>query len=304
MLSVDPRQGSFFDLSQRTKLRLSGADRIRFVNGQITNDVRKATETAAIAACVLNAKGKLNAHIYVSVDGDSIVIDVDGVLREVLQSRLERYLIADDVQIDDITETFALFHVVTASPPSIALAKTVSANRYGLPGFDLWVDVHKAAQVKAALTTAVSFCDDKCAEQFRIEQGVPRWGSELTEDTIPIEANLEESCIDYAKGCYIGQEVISRMKMSGQRNKGLYGLVGKQNEPLVAAMKLWSVTKETKEAGWLTSTTWSDRLGKHIALGYVKRPFNQIGAELHSGTAQGSQIGVKIVDLPIDSTGL
>jgi folate-binding protein YgfZ len=133
---------------------------------------------------------------------------------------------------------------------------------------------------------------------FRIEQGIPRWGRELTEDTIPVEANLEESCIAYTKGCYIGQEVISRMKMSGQRNKGLYGLVAEEDSELAAGMKLFPTPGREKEAGWLTSATWSDRLGKHIGLCYVKRPFNQLGAELHAAAADGPAVTVKIVNLP------
>ena len=82
-------------------------------------------------------------------------------------------------------------------------------------------------------------CDAESAEVFRIEQGVPVWGAELTEDIIPVEANLEECCIDYGKGCYIGQEVISRMKMSGQRNKTLCGLVASDDVAFRPGMKVY-----------------------------------------------------------------
>jgi folate-binding Fe-S cluster repair protein YgfZ len=89
----------FFDLSARAKLRLTGADTFRFINGQITNDLRKLSETAAIEACVLNAKGKLNAHIFIAALGETFLIDAEPELREMLRARLERYVIADDVQI-------------------------------------------------------------------------------------------------------------------------------------------------------------------------------------------------------------
>src|SRR2546421_11281886 len=89
----------FFDLSARVKLRISGADRLRFLNGQLTNDIRKATETKAIEACVLNAKGEMDAHLFAHAQPNSFLLDADLALQSTLQTRLERYIIADDVQI-------------------------------------------------------------------------------------------------------------------------------------------------------------------------------------------------------------
>src|SRR6059058_875707 len=117
----------FLDLSTRAKLRITGTDRFRFLNGQITNDLRGASETAAIEACVLNAKGKLDAHIFVAVVGESFLIDAEPELRETLRARLERYVIADDVQIEDETEEFSLFHVFTEEPPPPDSGRIVSA---------------------------------------------------------------------------------------------------------------------------------------------------------------------------------
>jgi len=187
---------------------------------------------------------------------------------------------------------------------SIAAAKHISANRFGLPGFDLWIETEQSGGVKSELSNSLPLCDQKCTEQFRIEQGIPIWGRELTEDTIPVEANLEGSCIDYEKGCYLGQEVISRMKMSGQRNKTLCGLVSLPGAPIEAGMKLYPMAAEKKEVGWITSAISSDRLGQHIALGYVRRPFNILGAELgaldSNNPAASGLVRVKIVELPFN----
>src|SRR5437870_13579190 len=113
----------FFDLSPRAKLRLTGADRIRFLNGQMTNDVRKAGAEATQESCVLNAKGHLDAHLFLFATPNEIWIDADEELREQLQARLERYVIADDVTIEDVTDQFALFHVLGESEPKISGAK-------------------------------------------------------------------------------------------------------------------------------------------------------------------------------------
>ncbi len=85
-------RGIFLDLSGRTKLRVTGTDRFRFLNGQITNDLRKTTEKVAIEACVLNAKGKINAHIFVSALGECFSVDAEPELRETLRTRMERYV--------------------------------------------------------------------------------------------------------------------------------------------------------------------------------------------------------------------
>ena len=285
----------FVDLSARVKLRLTGADGFRFLNGQITNNLNKAGERAAIQASLLNAKGKLSAHVFISKEGDGAsLLDADPELREDLPARLERYIIADDVQLEDLTEKFSIFHVIDESQPVITSStRTLTANRFGFPGWDIWSANEDASQIRQQLTNNFAFCDNACAEVIRIEQGIPRWGRELTGEIIPVEANLEQSSIDYAKGCYIGQEVVSRMKMSGQRNKSLCGLVSLSGAALKSGTHVTNATDAAKDIGWITSATKSTRLGKEIALGYVKRGYNTAGTNLQAG-----DVPIEVVDLP------
>ena len=289
---------AFFDLSARVKLRVSGSDRLRFLNGQLTNDVRKATDTTALEACVLNAKGKMEAHLFAHAKGDSFILDANPALQSILQARLERYIIADDVQIEDVTAQLSIFHVIDGSPPNLSIpARIVSVDRFGRAGHDIWCETTQHDQVATGLSKAFDHCDENCAEVFRIEQGIPRWGRELTGDIIPVEANLEQRCIDYEKGCYIGQETISRMKMSGQRNKQLCGLVSVKNVPLAPGMRL--IAPEGKEIGWITSATRSG--AREIALAYVKRGFNSVGTTLEATSAADATVSVEVVDLPFES---
>src|SRR6266498_1886812 len=293
----------FLDLSERAKFRITGTDRLRFLNGQITNDLRKASETSAIEACILNAKGKTDAHIFVSASGESFLVDAAADLRETLKARLERYMIADDVQIEDVTDQFSLFHVVSQQSPALESGRIVSVRRFAEPGWDIWVDAGQHGAVLQELSLRWTLCDSGAAEVMRIEQGIPRWGRELTGEIIPVEANLEQRTIDYQKGCYIGQEVISRMKMSGQTNKRLCGLISVDDIPLQPGMKLVPPsTPGGKEVGWITSAARSER--KEIAIGYVKRGFNNVGTKLDVVTtgdsaSKGSQpIRVEVVPLP------
>jgi len=287
----------FFDLSSRVKLRVSGADCVRFLNGQLTNDICKASESRALEACVLNAKGKMDAHLFAHADGDSFLLDADAALRSFLQARLEKYIIADDVQIEDVSERLSIFHVIGRAPAKLSVAvRIVETDRFGRPGHDIWSDTADHDRVVAELGKEFDFCDDKCAGVFRIEQGVPRWGRELTNEIIPVEANLEKRCIDYEKGCYIGQETISRMKMSGQRNKQLCGLVSLNDSPLASGTKLFPIDAEKKEIGWITSAARSG--DREIALAYVKRGFNSVGSKVEARSGETGAIPAEIVDLP------
>jgi tRNA-modifying protein YgfZ len=285
---------AFFDCSRRVKVRITGADASRFLNGQITNDLRKATAASAIQASILSAKGKLSAHVLVSMDNDgAFLLDADSELREELPARLERYIIADDVQVEDVTDQFSILHFLGERPTVATLSRTVASERFGSAGWDFWSVRAPEAELREPFSERFVFCDDVCAENFRIERGIPRWGRELTNEIIPVEANLEASSIDYEKGCYIGQEVISRMKMSGQRNKRLCGLVSISGAPLTPVIRLTSETEAGKEAGWITSATKSDRLESEIALGYVKRGFNETGTHLLAG-----EVAVQVAPLP------
>ena len=302
MMAIQTRQAAFLDLSGRTKLRITGSDRLRFLNGQVTNAVDKATGIAAIEACVLNAKGKINAHIFVSAAPDCFFLDAESELRETLSARLERYVIADDVQIEDITDRWSIFHVLSRTPLDLSNCRTVFVRRFLEPGWDAWAESATHDAVVQQLSSRFDLLDSSAAKVTRIEQGIPRWGRELTEEIIPIEANLEERTIDYDKGCYIGQEVISRMKMSGQTNKRLCGLISLHDFPLRADMKLASASAKGKEAGWITSAARSLRIGKEIALGYVKRGFNDPGTRLEAFTLENTgelaTIPIEVASLP------
>jgi folate-binding protein YgfZ len=288
----------FFDLSARTKLRVTGADRIRFLNGQTTNDVRQASADATQESCVLNTKGHLDAHIFLFATPNEIWIDADAELREQLQGRLERYIIADDVVVENASEEFGLFHVLGESKPErVEATFCIRSRRVGCDGWDLWIESARVKEATDALLAAYQPANEKDWERVRIENGIPRWGRELTPDIIPPEANLAERAINYEKGCYIGQEVISRIKMSGQLRQRLCGIVS--NKPLLAGMEL---RQETKVIGRITSATFSHQMNSNIALAIIKRGYNEPGRIL--ATSNGAvQTNVEVVALPMNRQG-
>ena len=288
-----------FELGGRMQFRLSGADRVRYLNGQVSNDVRRlASRPEAFAACLLTARGKMNALLWISAGAEALRLDAepgDGERREELLMRLERYIISDDAEVTDVTESAGLRHVIGADAAARlgtlpGGVEAIPARRYGVPGVDLHGPREAVAAV--ALPQGTLAVDAETAETFRIEAGLPRWGAELDETTIPAEARLDEGAIDFHKGCYIGQEVISRIRSVGHVNRLLYGFVS--GEPLEAGMTLAGTGEEApgREAARITSACWSFVLEKWVALGYLRRGIDT-GA-LHNGAQK-----VEARELPI-----
>jgi folate-binding protein YgfZ len=286
---------SFRDLSSEVLLRVTGSDRVRFLNGQTTNDVRKANAEWAQESCVLNAKGHLDAHLFLFATPDAVWMSADAELRYTLRERLERYVIADDVAIEDMTDDFALIHILSERPPQgFEFEFCVRSRRLASDGLDVWISPNKKAKALVALTAAYEPMSEAEWETLRVEEGIPAWGRELTPEIMPPEANLAERAIDYDKGCYIGQEVISRMKMSGQARQRLCGVVGEGDREFTRGMDL---SAGEKVVGRITSAVFSERLNSPIALAMIKRGFNEAGTDL-AAFSNGARINVRVASLP------
>ena len=261
------------DLSKRAKFRVTGEDRVRYLNGQVSNDVRKVSSKETISACVTTAKGKLEGLIWISEDtsSDSLLIDGDPELREPLLMRLSKYIISDDVEILDITDDYQLIHELDAESDESA-----KSNRFCNIGTDHWIK-------GGDLVDGSNWMSDESLEEYRIKQGVPKWGYELNSNTLPQEALLERTSIDFHKGCYVGQEIISRIKSVGRVNRLLVGLTFSEGSLPEPGWEL--LDNEDNKIGEVTSVCSNDN--EIIGLGYVKtgkNPFktNNTKKDLHN----------------------
>ena len=292
----------------RTILFLKGADRVRYLNGQVTSNVSALHTNHTQPACVTTAKGRLCAEIMIAALADSLVVDADAALRESLPPRLERYIVADDVELHDASDEWRLLHFLppqhheasTAPPSKIASLYPRAARRFGRDGFDILAPVADAAGTIASLAEAYVVIEESMAETLRIEAGTPRWGHELGEDTLPPEAGLDRTHIDYHKGCYIGQEVISRLKSVGHVNRHLAGLISDTDAPLAAGMSVFHEASAA-QIGALTSAAYSFALERSIALGYLKRGSSADGLIARSAESNGAEIRVAVRPLPFAS---
>jgi tRNA-modifying protein YgfZ len=302
------------DLTERARFRVSGADRLRFLNGQLTNDIVGLQPGNTRYACALTAKGKLCADLYITSSAEAFYLDTVAILGSPLLARLERYLIADDVLIEDVTADSGLFHCLnrSAEKPFLSGLQTAFAssqkdkfpffvsqsNRFAYQGIDLWFPLADKAFVLQTLNEDPLTAD--LAESLRIERGIAVWGNELSENVIPIEAGLQDRAISYTKGCYLGQEVISRIKSVGHVNRHLRGLVPTDNILLKQGDKLLADAQSMKEVGSITSVGKSSKSGGAIALGYVKRGHDQPGSVLKLARNNILIGSVQVNTLPLD----
>ena len=292
-----PVRGGLADLSDRVKLLLTGADRVRYLNGQVTSNVPKLAAGQTQPACVTTAKGRLCAEVLITALDDALCIDAEAALRATLPARLERYIIADDVTLEDVTETRALLHFIGPPPSAFDSARCIRARRFGRDGWDVQLPTGDFAVMKAALFSQHLLLDEALLETLRIEAGLPRWGRDIGEDTLPPEAGLDRTHIDYHKGCYIGQEVISRLKSVGHVNRHLTGFVAADGPPPAVGASIFAPGEE-RAVGTITSAAFSFALEKPVALGYLKRGSPTSGLVARPADATGPEARIAVHPLP------
>jgi len=319
------------DLSFRGRVCLTGADRVRLLNGQVTNNVKDLRVGQGCYAALVTAKGKLESDLNVYALENELLLDFEPGLTAAITQRLEKYIIADDVQIVDAAPHYGLlsvqgpksdaavlalglvldlpakpFQFVTVHDATLGEIYVMNHPRTGASGFDLFVPVPALGAVMDKLIAAAKdaggrACGWQALEMARIEAGIPRFGADMDDTNLAPEAGIEERAISYSKGCYIGQEVIARIRTYGQVTKALRGL--RLADDLKALpVKGDKLFRDGKEVGYITSALASPALKANIALGYVRKESNQIGIELVLKTAHGES-PAKIVDIPFVLNG-
>src|SRR6478752_7040091 len=256
--------------ADRGVLAVSGADRASWLQGLLTNDVGALTENEPVYAAYLTPQGRMTTDMFVVARGDRILLDVPAPLAASLRDRLDALVFSEDVQIADESATFWVWTIVSADAFRDVIADTLPVEFQALPAIDL----------------------DTC-EVLRIERGVPRFLADMTDETIPLEAGIEDRAISFTKGCYVGQEIIVRVthRGGGRVAKKLVQWVGDETAPVVPLPDA-KITSFDKDIGRVTSAAFSPGKGRVVGLGYVHRDY----------TSSGTEVTIVWKDAPIKAT--
>jgi folate-binding protein YgfZ len=318
------------DRSARGKLVVSGADRRSYLHALLTNDIAALSAGHGCYAAYLTPQGRMIADMRVFDLGDVLLLDVDAGVKDSLLQQFDQFVFSEDVRFGDVTEAFAeagVYGPGSAQPVADALrllgaqapgaaalaglpeyanarleaagqAVVLAASRdFAELGFDLFCERALADRLRRALVEAgADEVPAEVADAMRIERGRPLFPVDMNGETIPLEAGIERRAISFTKGCYPGQEIITRVlhRGHGRVAKKLVGLVLAAEQPASAGDP---IRAGEREVGAVTSSAWSAALDRPVALGYVHRDF------LAPGTAvevvhEGAVVAATVTETP------
>ena len=307
-------------VAPRTAIGVSGRDRAAYLQGLLTNDIQALTQGTGCYAAWLTPQGRMLTDLHLFESGDMILLDVPTSELLATMQRLDQFLFSEDVQLADLSD--ALKAVWVHGPAAASVLEQVLAgvseveaqaearglhtwpeyhnaratfadapvvvarvSQLGVPGFCVYIEPARAAELQRTLVAAGAVeAGEDAIQAARIEAGYPLFGLDMTPDTIPLEAEIEDRAISLTKGCYVGQEVIIRVLHRG------HGRVAKK----LVALRIDGGLPERgakifagdKDAGAVTSAAHSPRFGS-IALGYLHRDFVAPGTSVAVDTPSG-----------------
>ena len=276
---------AWLDLSARGKIKLTGEDRARLLHAMTTNHIQQLTPGTGCYAFFLNDKGRILSDANILCRPDHFLLDLEPDAREKIYQHLDHFIIADDVTLEDATPQLATIAVEgpkvaevlqQAGAPipeteysTIDWGSRVVArlNSTGSIGFFIFVPMAEKSEFIAQIEAAGAVAAD--AEAFRVvrlEHGKPRYGEDISERFLAQEAN-QPRALHFSKGCYLGQEIVERVRSRGQIHRVLMPLALDSKTPPEPGAKLQ--TADSKEAE-ITSAAYSPALDKVVALAYVR----------------------------------
>jgi folate-binding protein YgfZ len=274
-------RAAWLDLSARGKIKLTGEDRARLLHAMSTNHIQQLTPGSGCYAFFLNDKGRVLADANILCRPEYFLLDVEPEAREPLYQHLDRYIIADDVTLEDVTDATATIAVEGPSAADVLLragapipeadyasldwdqALIARLNSTGSPGFFIFAPAPGKSALIARLEAAgAEPADAESARIVRLEHGKARYGEDITDRFLAQEAN-QPHALHFSKGCYLGQEIVERVRSRGQIHRVLKPLILEMTAPPAQGTKL-------EDASEIMSAAYSPALGKVVALAYVR----------------------------------
>jgi folate-binding protein YgfZ len=309
-----------YDLSGRAKIAVTGGDRVRWLNGMVSNNIRDLAPGQGVYAFLLNAQGRIQADLYVFQRGDSLLVDTERGQRDKILQLFDHYIISDDVEIADISDQLTALglsgpesrHVlerVGISVPDLGPLEfcvpkcdcacdclqciVVRGDDPAGTSYEIWLAPDKLKSTWDALVAAgATAVGSRALELRRIGFGIPQFGVDIRERDLPQETG-QTRALNFTKGCYLGQEIVERVRSRGAVHRQFTAFVVEGTLPEPGA-KILASEKDEKEVGEITSSAILPLPGgdRVVALGYLRR--EAAGKDLRAGTAK-----LKPASLPI-----
>jgi folate-binding protein YgfZ len=303
------------------QLAVAGSERATYLQGLLTNDIPALLPGTGCYSAWLTPQGRMLTDMDVLESGDMILLDLPAGEADATLARLDQFLFSEDVQLSALDGSLsavrlhgpaaagivdrAVAGIDAASWSNYQLAKgrfqegpvvVARIDQLGVPGYSIYLEPAREASLRAALSEAGAIdAGREAIDAARIEAGFPVFGLDMTTDTIPLEAGIEQRAISFSKGCYVGQEVIIRVLHRG------HGRVARKlvalrldAEGATAGARLFA---GDKDIGWITSAAVSPSVGP-IALGYVHRDFLEAGTRVVVGAGE-RPVGAVVSALPL-----
>jgi len=296
-------------LIDRALLSLTGEDRVRWLNGMVTNNIRDLAAGNGVYAFLLNPQGKIQADLYAFNLGDRLLVETGASQIPTVRQIFDRYIIMDDVEVEDLSEKFAVIGVAGSKSESTLKAsltardsthsslkslqfaeltwngiqlRLIRGDNPAVPTYEIHLKSEDAAAAWAALLQAgASEIHNDALESFRIASGIPKFGKDIRERDLPQETR-QERALHFTKGCYIGQEIVERVRSRGAVHRGLVGF-----EITGEVSPGTKIQSDGKDVGEITSvaTVPADTGTCLLGLGYVRNEFMSSEKELRGGDA-------------------
>jgi folate-binding protein YgfZ len=287
------------DVSHFGKIRVTGRDRARFLQGMLTNDIKALETGKGTFALFLDVKGHIHADMKVYAFPDHLLLVLQHYLVQKLMTGLDRYIMSEDVRMQDVTADLAMTQVLGPKSADYVHSKGLGGQIPDSPYHHRSVSVEGLEFSLIRLPSGFAFLQSggtelpqtalldflagpligaKAFEVFRIESGIPLMQKDMDETNFPQECGLDQA-LDFQKGCYLGQETMARIDAQGHVNRHLIGIVA--TAPVAPGDKIF---RESKEVGRITSATDSLMLRQPFALGFIRREFSKEGERIEIGT--------------------
>ena len=294
-----------FDLADRARIAVTGKDRVRWLNGMVSNKIRDLGDGSGVYAFVLNPQGRILADLYAYNQGESLLLETEQSQLENLLTIFKRYIIMDDVRLENMDQQLAAIGI--AGPKSRAVLRSaglelpelaplqfvdlpwrdskvtvVMGDNPGVNCFELWLSPPQRDEVWEALVQAGAAPVGATAlELLRVASGVPRYGQDIRERDLPQETE-QERALHFSKGCYIGQEIVERIRSRGAVHRKFSGFIVEGSLPPAGA----KIQAEEKDVGEITSAASLPLATGElaVALGYVRREASE--KPLNAGAAK------------------